>query len=99
MTGPKGTLVEEKKQIRRILDQMESVYWQLIGVKSLPKSLAEQVRHEDMSDEMDAATELRTVIDCVLDDSIRPALRDLRGVLASTEDDDEDEDDEEEEEP
>ena len=93
MTGPKETLVEEKRHLRRILDQLESVNWQLIGVKkSLPESLAERVRHEDMSDEMDAATELRTVIDCVLDDSIRPALQDLRGVLANT-------DDEEEEEP
>lgn len=86
MTGPKETLGEEKRQIRRIVDQMESVYWQLIGVKSLPESLAERVRQEDMSDEMDAATELRTVIDCVLDDSIRPALQDLRRVLESTED-------------
>jgi hypothetical protein len=95
VTGPE----EEKKHLRRILDQMESVYWQLIGLeKSQPESLAERVRHEDLSDEMDAATALRTVIACVLNDSIRPALQDLRGVLASTEDDEEKDDEEEEEE-
>ena len=34
---------------------------------------------------MDAASELRAVIGCVLRDSIGPATRDLRGALAETE--------------
>lgn len=35
-------------------------------------------------DEMDIATELRSVIDCVLVDSIGPALRDLLAAVAYT---------------
>jgi hypothetical protein len=32
---------------------------------------------------MDPAAELRTVIHCVLDDSLRPAIEDLRIVVAA----------------
>jgi hypothetical protein len=34
-------------------------------------------REEDADEEIDVATEIRSVIDCVLTDSIRPAIRDL----------------------
>jgi hypothetical protein len=92
VTGPKVTLGQRKKHLRRILDQMESVYWQLIGLeKSQPESLAERVRHEDMSDDMDPSTELRTVLACVLNDLLRPALQEVRGLLARTEDDEDEE--------
>lgn len=85
MTGPKVTLAEGKKHVARVLEQLEGGRWQLIGILlSLPEPLAEQVRLEDMSDRTDALTELRTTIACVLEDYIRPALQDLRDVLAST---------------
>ncbi len=35
-----------------------------------------------MSDDPDAVRELRTTIDCVLEDDLKPALQDLQEVLA-----------------
>lgn len=85
MTGPQETLGNARQHLRRVLDQLEAIRWQLIGIKlSLPESLAEQVRLEDLDEEVDAATELRTTIDCVLEDEIRKALQDLRDALAIT---------------
>ena len=86
MTGPQEkTLAEARKHVRRVLDQLEAIRWQLIGIKlSLPEPLAEQVRLEDMDEEVDAATELRTTISCVLEDEIRKALQDLGDALTIT---------------
>ena len=39
-------------------------------------------REEDADEEIDVATEIRSVIDCVLTDSIRPAIRDLLAAAA-----------------
>jgi len=39
-------------------------------------------REEDNDEEIDVATEIRSVIDCVLTDSIRPAIRDLLAAAA-----------------
>ena len=39
-------------------------------------------REEDKDEEMDVPTEIRSVIDCVLTDSIRPAIRDLLAAAA-----------------
>jgi hypothetical protein len=96
VTAPQVTPAEAKKHLRRLLEDIEKVRWQLIGIeKSLYDPFTEPARHEDMSDELDEATELRTVIACVLEDSIRTAIQDLRDALASLED----EEDEEEREP
>ena len=85
MTGPQEAVGQARQHLRRVLDQLEGVRWQLIGIKlSLPESSAEQVRLEDMAEEVDAATELRTTIDCVLEDEIRKALQDLGDALAVT---------------
>ncbi len=82
MMGRQGALDEGRRHLRRVLDQLEAVRWQLIGIKlSLSEPSEELVRIEDVSDEMDAVTELRTTIECVLDDDLRPALKDLRAVL------------------
>jgi len=43
-------------------------------------SIADQ--EEDNDEEMDVATEIRSVIECVLADSIRPAIRDLLAAAA-----------------
>ncbi len=76
------TLAEGKKHTRRVLTQMETVYCELLGLESsLPEPRSERVRLEDVEDETAAGTDLRTVIRCVLEDSLRPALRDLREAL------------------
>jgi hypothetical protein len=47
---------------------------------SVPPSIAD--REEDNDEEIDVATEIRSVIECVLTDSIRPAIRDLLAAAA-----------------
>ena len=86
MSGPRILpLGEARAQLRHSIGQLDALRWTLKGIElSLPEPLAEQVRLVEMSDEMDAVTELRTVIHCVLEDSLRPAVQDLQEVLAST---------------
>lgn len=85
MTGPEMTFIEARRHLQRVVEQIESVRLQLLGIRqSLPEPAAEGVRLLDMSDEPDPASELRTTIACVLDDDIRPALDDFREVLATT---------------
>jgi hypothetical protein len=63
-----------REHLQKVLGQLEALRWQLVGIElSLPEPLAERVRLQDLEDEMDAVTELRTVIHCVLEDAIRPA--------------------------
>lgn len=84
MTGMPRALEEARRQVRRVLDQLESVHWQLLGIQlNLPEPAAEILRLEDVSDEMDPVAELRTMIACVLDDSLRPAIQTLTDGLAS----------------
>ncbi|HKI03949.1 MAG TPA: hypothetical protein VKK31_18355 [Thermoanaerobaculia bacterium] len=74
------TAGEGKHHVRRVLDQLEAVRWQLAGIAfSLPEPLGDRL--EDVDDEVDAQVELRTTIQCVLEDAIRPALQDLQDVL------------------
>ena len=85
MTGMPRVLAEARRHVQRILDQLETVHWQLLGIQlNLPESSAEIFRLEDVSDETDSLTELRTTIACVLEDDIRPAIQDLQDALAST---------------
>jgi hypothetical protein len=56
-----------------------------LGIQSsLPEPPAEAFRLLDV-EAMDPATEVRTVVACVANDYIEPAIRDLRDVLAETE--------------
>jgi hypothetical protein len=48
--------------------------------ESLPASPAELVRLAEV-EEVDPATEIRTVIQCILNDSLEPAIGDLRDLL------------------
>ena len=85
MSGPETTFVEARRGLQRVVEQLESVRLQLLGIRqSLPEPAAEGVRLLDMSEEIDPVSELRTTIACVLDDDIRPALDDLREALATT---------------
>jgi hypothetical protein len=69
-----------RDQLRNIARELENLQFRLLGVQAiLPKPLAESVRLLDL-DEMDAGTEVRAIIECVLNDRIEPALRDLRGL-------------------
>jgi hypothetical protein len=78
----RNLLVEARAEVRRIIEALESIRWRLLGVQlSLPEPIEETARLQEVADEMSPAAELRTVIQCVLDDSLRPAIEDLRGVV------------------
>ena len=70
-----------QEQIREIVRDLEAIRFRLLGVReSLPASVAETVRLAEV-EEADPATEIRTVIQCVLSDSLGPAIGDLRDLL------------------
>ncbi len=86
MTAPKLTLPEGKKHLARVLAHFEEGRWQLLGILlSLPEAPA-RVGDEDVAEEWGGVTEMRAVIECVLEDYIRPALQDLQDVATSTAD-------------
>jgi len=83
MTEPRETFAEAKRQLHRVHEQLEGIRWQLLGIRhSLPEPPTERVQKADLSDDLDAVMELRTTIDCVLEDDLKPALQDLQELLA-----------------
>ena len=84
MTRPMMTFIEARKYLQTVIAQFESVQLQLLAIQlGLPEPVGDAIRLLDVDDETDPVTELRTTVACVLDDNIRPALEDLREVLAS----------------
>jgi hypothetical protein len=66
-----------REQLREITDELETIRSRLLGVQaSLPASPIEEARLLEM-ETMDAGTEIRAVIGCVLEDRLRPAIEDL----------------------
>jgi hypothetical protein len=64
-------------QLRQIATDLEAIRFRLEGVRAslpVPSSEAAMLVGEL---EMDISTEVRSVIECVLNDSILPAIRDL----------------------
>ena len=71
------TTISEKaarEEIRDVVRDLEALRFRLLGVRASLPDPAE----EEEDEERDAAVDLRAVLDCVLADSIGPALRDLR---------------------
>lgn len=76
MAGREVTLAEAGQQVARVVDHLETVRWQLLGIAlSLRESLDEPA---------DAEADFRGVLECVLADRIQPALGDLRTLLTRT---------------
>ena len=81
---PEIVLAEGRQHVRRVLEQLEAIRWQLIGITlTLPEPFAGEVQ-QDISEELDAVSELRTTLECVVEDGIGKAIKDLKGALAST---------------
>jgi hypothetical protein len=76
-------LGEAEEQVGRIVDQLESIHWQLLGIALTFSDPAADQGLEDL-DEADAKAELQRVVECVLADRIGLALQDLRSVLTKT---------------
>lgn len=74
-TETQETTITEKavrEEIRDVARDLEALRFRLLGVRaSLPAPVAE-TREED------AVADMRAILDCVLTDSLEPALRDLR---------------------
>jgi hypothetical protein len=69
-------------QLRAVADELATIRVVLKGIRS---SLPEPPREEDLDDEEephDWSAALRSVIDCVLTDSIEPAIRDLQAATS-----------------
>jgi hypothetical protein len=70
-----------REQLREIVGDLESIRFRLLGVQaSLPQPVAEGTVRGFVEDieEMDLLTEIRSVIGCVLNDCVAPAIGDLR---------------------
>lgn len=64
-------------QLRQVAEELEAIRFRLEGVRAsllAPSSEAAMLVEEL---EMDVSTAVRSVIECVLNDSILPAIRDL----------------------
>lgn len=75
-----ATDIEEaaREQLRAIARELETLGGKLREVYDrlpVPPNVTGMLLEEE---EMDAATEMRSVIECVLEDCFRPAIRDLR---------------------
>lgn len=71
-----------QEQLRAVVEELGSIRLVLKGIRS---SLPEPAREEHLEDEErppSLAAELRAVIDCVLTDSLEPAIRDLQAAAA-----------------
>lgn len=74
------TDVEEaaREKLRNIAREVEEIGERLQEIHNqlpVPPNVTGMLLEEE---EMDAATEMRTTIECVLQDNLRPAIRDLR---------------------
>lgn len=66
-----------QEEIRRIARDLETIRTRLLEVHEDLPALSREGTAADETEEMDVTTEVRSVIECVLADSIRPAIRDL----------------------
>ncbi len=72
-----------RERLREIAAELETLRFRLLEVQaSLPPSPLERdpLREDDA---MDTTTEIRSAIDCVLEDRIDPALKALRAAAAA----------------
>ena len=66
-----------RAELSRVIEELESIGRRLERVRAiLPVPAEESLRLDET--EMDVATEIRSVVECVLSDSLRPAIRDLQ---------------------
>jgi hypothetical protein len=74
-----------QEQLWEIVDELKALSFRLMGVQaSLPEPAADGTPQGIVNDleRMDLRTELRSVIGCVLNDCVAPAIRDLRDAAA-----------------
>src|SRR5258708_2957654 len=68
---------EAQAELRRVVEELKGIRTRLRDVAAaLPRSLEEELGYGE-EESPDAATEVRSIIECVLTDQIDPAMRDL----------------------
>jgi hypothetical protein len=73
--------IAAQEELQKIAAELETIQTRLQEVHAaLPEPPREDAQKDQDEDEMDIATEVRSVIECVLNDWIRSAIRDLREV-------------------
>lgn len=71
------TEIAAQQEIRQIAKELGAIRRRLLALhKSLPPATLEAVMFAGEED-LDVTTEVRTVIECVVQDSLQPAIRDL----------------------
>jgi hypothetical protein len=76
------TEIDAQAALRRIAEQLNALRLELLDVRvSLPVPPQETAMLLG-EEEMDVATEVRSIIECVVNDSIEPAIRDLQAAAA-----------------
>lgn len=69
---------EARKQLHEAVLQLESLSVRLLEIhESLPAS-PEEDRMLEAQEEMDVSLHLRSTVECILHDHLRPAIEDLR---------------------
>lgn len=69
--------IAAQEELRQIAKEMDGIRRRLLDLhESLPPATLEAVMFAGEED-LDVTTEVRTVIECVVQDSIQPAIRDL----------------------
>lgn len=71
-----------QERIQSIANTINTARVELLQVKKSLPALRREISVEDLDDDPSASTEMRTVIDCVICDSLDPAIRDLLDVAA-----------------
>lgn len=77
-----GAEAAAQAELREVVKELKAIRLRLESVRaSLPVPAHESLRLLD-EEEMDLSTEIRSVVECVLNDSLQPAIRDLEAVAA-----------------
>jgi hypothetical protein len=69
-----------ERELRDIVRALESIGFRLMGVEATLPPETDRLRDVG-KDETDVVTEIRSVIQCVLKDSLQPLIGDLRDVI------------------
>lgn len=68
-----------REHLRALAGELEEIHIRLLGIReSLPTPPGERLRENDLPADPDPPVRIRAAIDCVLTDSVAPAIRDLR---------------------
>lgn len=72
-----STLEMEKRQIRRVMDDLRGSRYQLIGIQASIPPTRQETSPEDLGSDPDAPTQVRSILANSIQDKLDPLIRDL----------------------